>query len=78
MELLFHPWGTDLIPLRRTIPRRDSTRNQATPVPAQAALILQNYLTGWKRIADHIKQEDKGDAERKGLRHSWTRSLDDC
>jgi len=35
---------------------------------AQAALILQNYLTGWKRIADHIKQEDikdKEDAERK-------------
>jgi hypothetical protein len=34
-------------------------------VPAQAALILQNYLTGWKRIADHIKQEDQEDAERK-------------
>jgi len=37
-------------------------------VPAQAALILQNYLTGWKRIADHIKQEDlkdKDDAVRK-------------
>jgi hypothetical protein len=30
-------------------------------VPAQAALILQNYLTGWKRIADHIKQEDLKD-----------------
>jgi hypothetical protein len=34
-------------------------------VPPQAALILQNYLTGWKRIADHIEQEDKEDAERK-------------
>jgi len=37
-------------------------------VAAQAALILQNYLTGWKRIADHIKQEhieDKEDAAGK-------------